>query len=524
MKTNRQLERWTNRAAAALGILLAVAILYYGLLGGAASHPDIASAAVAADEHDHDHSAHADETAHADEGDACCPIDLASPPPTDVHDHDHDAHDDLDDHDAHDVHSVHYVHYVDEGLDPAAASDPHAGHDHADAHFTNADGVLWCGEHDLAEAECAICQPDRVSALQPGEGMKLRLVSGDAARAAGVQTQPAAVGSAGSGDRLLARVAYNESYMAHITPMVTGVIRDVYVELGDAVAAGQPLARAASPDIAEARRAYQAANADAALAADTYAREKELHGKRISSESDYRQAEAALRQAEAAVAAARQRLLDLGLARDELSGSAGPDASTVTLRAPFDGVVTERHAVRGESVGPDESIFIVADLSTMWLDLSAPESLVASLRPGARIAARFDALPGRTLEAELTWVASSLDESARTLRARAILPNEDGLLKAGMFGAAELVAADPLAAAVLVPREAIQDLSGAPVVFLREADDLYEVRRVAPGRSSGPSAEIADGLAQGEPVVVAQSFALKSELLKAQFGAGCAHD
>ncbi len=395
----------------------------------------------------------------------------------------------------------------------------HAGHEHGDEHAHAGEGLegLMCYEHDLLEAECAPCHPELAAHLAPGESVKMRLASASHAEAAGIRTGFAQGGREGPPTTVLTRVVYNGNRLAQVTPLATGVLKTVRADVGDTVKRGDVLAVVTAPDVARARAAYRSALAEEALRADTYVREKELFEKQISAKQDYVRAEAELKAARIETEAARQALRDLGV---DANGTDG--ASELPVRAPFDATVVERNAVPGEAVSPASPLFVVADLSDLWLELAIPEDRVGDVAVGDTARARFDTLPGLTFEAEVAWLDSKVDPQDRTVKARAVIANPNGVLRQGMLGRAELGPGGP--SALEVPVDAVQSMEGRPFVFVKVDDGLYELRGVALGRRDHDRVEILEGVSPREELVVARSYTLKSELLKARLGAGCAHD
>ena len=390
------------------------------------------------------------------------------------------------------------------GHDP----DPHAGHDHAkSSEIPEGD----CPEHGIPEAEDALCQPQLLEGLRPGQGLKVRLATADGAERIGLRSErPTAISEAGA--PLNGRVLFNRDRLARLSAPLAGVVKSVSGELGQQVKAGQSLAEIAAPEIAGLRAALQTAESRAALADSTVERETDLFARGISSRQELQQAEAEREQARSAVAQARRQLADYGL------GSGG---ATLPVRAPFAGTVVERVAVVGETVAPGTPLFTVADLRTLWLELSAPEQLLLDLTPGKTLAVSFSGLPGRSFPARIFWVDPALDEKTRMLKALAEIDNADGLLKSGLFGDARFTD-DAAATALTVPADALQVIDGASYLFVALEPDLFELRRVEAGRAENGRIAIASGLAAEEKVVSGQGFALKSELLKSRLGASCA--
>ncbi len=431
------------------------------------------------------------------------------------------ANDDKDEHDDHRGHD-HAEHGAetrgekDEHGHAAVKPDPHAGHDdHAGHDHGPGDGA--CPEHNIPEVEDALCQPQLMAGLQPGQGLKVRLAAPDAAERIGISASRP-VAAAEKGAALPGQVVFNRNRLARLSTLVPGVVRTVHVELGEKVRKGQVLAAIASPEIASLRAALQAARSRATLAEEVYLREQDLLARGITSRQEFQQAEAERAQARSAVVQARQQLLDYGIAPADLLAASG---SSLPLRAPFAGTVVARDAVPGEGVERGSALFSVADLDTLWVELSVPESRLLEVRPGVGVSATFAGLPGRAFAGEIFWVAPALDEKTRMLKALAELSNDSGLLRSGLFGEVRLeneLAADAFA----VPADALQTIDGAPFVFVALEKDLFELRRVEAGRRDNGTVVIARGLARDDRVVTGQGFALKSEILKSRLGASCA--
>ena len=192
-------------------------------------------------------------------------------------------------------------------------------------------------------------------------------------------------------------------------------------------------------------------------------------------------------------------------------------------RAPFAGEITGRTAVRGALVEAGAPMFTIADCTVMWAELSVPEAAVSRLKKGQQVELSVDSLPGRVFKGEVTWISAELDETTRMVRARAVVPNPDGLLKARMYAKARILT-DAGEHALLVPPEAIQRVDGKPLLFVKLGTDLFDARAVSVGSRVGDRWIISEGLKAGEEVATEHVFALKSQLLIERLGAGCADD
>lgn len=388
-----------------------------------------------------------------------------------------------------------------------------------------ADG-LWCGEHRLAEASCGICHPELAGGLQVGGELMVRMPSVRSAALAGLVTERPAAAAGALTVRAHAELGYDRNRLARIPSRVDGIVERVLVDVGDRVAAGQPLLEISAVEAASAKQAYLAARLDEEFARLDLARERGLHEQAIAAERELQVAAAAAARAEAVLAAAAQHLRNLGLDKDAVAAvAAGGDTSDrLLVRAPFAGEVIARDAVRGEAAVRQQTLLSIADLSRLWLELYVPQEALPHLVPGQPVTARFDALPGREVSGVVTWIGSELDRSTRLLAARAEVPNPDGLLKAGLYGTAAIATGGAAQVRLTVPVGAVQDLEAATFVFIRSEQDLFVLRRVELGPRLGDRVAVLAGLDPADEVVVTGVQTVATELLKSRLGAGCAGD
>jgi cobalt-zinc-cadmium efflux system membrane fusion protein len=372
-------------------------------------------------------------------------------------------------------------------------------------------GRLMCKEHNVPEDECGICHPELAGKLAPGDSVKVRLPSTESAKLVGIETATATTGAMADGIECYAELAFNQNQLAQLAAPVGGILRDVAADLGDKVQEGQPVARIWSAQIAETV-------AKAVLTHQTLERERKLRADGIAAGKDLQEAEAAHR-------AASQQARTLGFSEADIDtmGRQPDEPVLLEVRAPFAGEIIERTAVRGALVEAGKALFTLADRSTMWAMLNLPETALARVRVGQTVELSVDSLAGQTFTGTLTWVSAEVDERTRLARARAEIPNPDGVLRARMFARARILARQTNAA-MLLPAGAIQRVDGKAVVFVRVAADLYEARAVRLGATHHGQVEVLAGVQSSDPVVVAQAFSVKSQLLISRLGAGCADD
>lgn len=397
----------------------------------------------------------------------------------------------------------------------------HEGHDH-DGEGECEEGEI-CPEHLVAEIEDALCQSQHVGKLQPGEGMKVRLASLEAAERAGILTSRPIQISMAEGTGFPGRVDFNRNLLARIAPLASGIVQKVFVQPGARVEKEQVLAEIATPEIAALKAQLLSAQARKSQTKETYLREKDLLKQGITSRQEFLEAEAQYRGADSAVDQFRQQLSNYGLSDGDIQEllRTGSNSALLQVRAPFAGVVVEMETAMGESVSSGARLFTVADLDTLWIELSIPESRIYEVGVGAPVEARFDGLPETAFKGSIFQVSAALDERSRVLKALAEVDNPGHRLKAGMFGQVRIVTETDLHV-LAVPTDALQSIDGAAFVFIRLEEDLFELRRVEAGLNQNGLIPVGAGILDTDRVVTSQGFALKSEVLKARLGASCA--
>ncbi|SHK58774.1 efflux RND transporter periplasmic adaptor subunit [Rhodothermus profundi] len=316
-------------------------------------------------------------------------------------------------------------------------------------------------------------------------------------------------------------VRVNEDRFAHVVPRLPGIVRTVYVTLGDHVEAGQLMAVLESRELAELKANYLDALARLELARATYEREARLYREKVSSEQEYLEARQALAEAEIALRSAMQKLMALGFSQRYIESLPDqPDSllRVYQLRAPIRGTVVAKHIVQGEAVEAFTTVFTVADLSTVWVDLSIYQQDLARIHEGQRVT-----IVGLDHQEEgiISYVQPLVEEDRRTGLARVVLPNPHGRWKPGLFVTGQIMIGQQTYA-VVVPRAAIQTMDDHPVVFVPTPEGFMP-RRVQLAAETDSLVALADGLAPGEPFVVQGAFTLKAELEKEEIGEGHAH-
>ncbi len=372
-------------------------------------------------------------------------------------------------------------------------------------------GSMWAGNSGIdAHADEAAEHADHAEEGAAAEGEHgeeghIELTA-EQITAAGIQLAEARAQRISLGLPFPGEVRFDEDRTAHVVPRVPGVVESVSVNLGQSVKKGQLLAVIASQQISDQRSEQAAAQRRLALARTTFEREKKLWQDKISAEQDFLQARQALEEAEIALNNARQKI-------SVLSGSVvATGGNRYELRAPFDGVVVEKHLTPGEVVDETTAAFTLSDLSRVWVTFGVSPKDLNKVQVGKPVT-----VSAAELNAEVTgtvaYVGSLLGEQTRTATVRVTLENPQGSWRPGLFVTA-LVATDSRQAKVAVPETAIQTVEDKTTVFVR-TDDGFKAQTVELGSRAAGQVEITAGLEPGVQVASAGSFVLKSELGKA---------
>jgi len=188
------------------------------------------------------------------------------------------------------------------------------------------------------------------------------------------------------------------------------------------------------------------------------------------------------------------------------------DLTNYPIRAAFEGIVVKKRLSTGEWLKDDAEIYVIADLSTVWVEITVYPKDLESVHIGQKAVVKS---ASSTLEAEgeVSYVGLVVGEDSRTAKARVVIPNPDGKWRPGLFVKVELVR-DETSVPVAVQSDAIQTYGNKPVIFVHY-DDQFEARPIQLGRSDGQFTEVLKGLSNGENYVVKNSFILKSEMGKA---------
>jgi Cu(I)/Ag(I) efflux system membrane fusion protein len=327
-----------------------------------------------------------------------------------------------------------------------------------------------------------------------GQPRPVRL-DAEAARRIGVTYATATRKAVRRSVQTVGSVTYDETRLATVNPKIEGWIERLHVEFtGASVRRGQPLMEVYSPMLVAAQEELILARrlADEQAAAGGSAR--------------------ALGNTRELLESARRRLRYWDVSAEEVARieRSGAPRRTVTLRSPADGVVVEKTVVQGARIMPGMDLFRIADLSTVWVDGEVFEKDLGAVRVGQHARVTFEAYPGESFDAAVSYLYPSVSLEARTGRIRLALSNPGLRLKPGMYARVELETSTGREG-VMIPRSAVHSTGARSLVFVRQADGSLVHREVTLGAVSGDEVEVLAGLAEGEVVVASANFLVDAE-------------
>jgi len=377
--------------------------------------------------------------------------------------------------------------------------------------LTATSGASSGGAASVPPAAEAPAQP---AAAPADEGDDEILIAPDVLSRAGFKTTIVGAADLGAAVTVPGTVMPNAYREVKVTPIAGGIVTKVNAELGARVQRGAPLAILFSAELADAQTRYLSMRAMLEADHKKLERTQRLVEIGAASRQELEEVTAVHAGHETEVAAAGQRLLLLGLTRERLDNLNDPGqvVSQVVVPAPMDGIVTTRSANPGQVVAMGTEMFVVTDLSEVWLVGDLYEQDFPSVRVGSAATVTATAYPGLVVRGRVSYIDPRVDPQTRTAKVRVEAPNPDGRLRLGMYVNMALRGA-AAQRQIVVPRAAVQSVGEQHVVFIPIAGDegKFLRRKVRLGAASGDVYAVLDGLRAGDTVVTEGSFLLRAE-------------
>ena len=310
----------------------------------------------------------------------------------------------------------------------------------------------------------------------------------------GVRTTSAKHTTLSRNIRTIGRVTYDEQRVVRLHPKYDGWVEKLFIDkTGDWVKKGSMLLSIYSPQLVATQEEYLLALNSAAKLKD-------------SPFADVRDgAESLLRSAKE-----RLQLLDVPVHQIEQLKAERKVMKGMHIHSPFDGIVMNIGAREGERITPETELYMLTDLSRVWVIVDLYEDDLPWVREGDTAKMQVAGVPGRVFTGKVAYIYPYLEAKTRTIKIRLEFDNSDFALKPDMFANVEVLASRQVNA-VTVPAESIVRTGTQEQVFVRRAPGQFEPRKVTVGVSANGQIQIVSGLDEGEVVVTSSQFLIDSE-------------
>lgn len=308
-----------------------------------------------------------------------------------------------------------------------------------------------------------------------------------------------------------ARIDTDASQVARVGSPVAGRITKLLALEGQRVKRGGALATLHSTDLSDTQFSFVKAYSQEKLAEQATERAEQLVKADVIGRAELERRRAELLQASTEVAAFGTQLRGLGMseaALAELERTRQLNADYPVLSS-ISGTILERKVTLGQIVQPAELAFLVADLSTVWVLADVPEEHAGKLHKGMQVIVRVPALPGESIQGQLTYVAPIVDPATRTVQVRMDLANPRGIYKPAMLAAMTFI--DDSSPRITVPATAVVREDNKDHVFVQLEPNRFVLREVLLGQEDGDDRVLESGVNPGEKIVLEGAFHLNNQ-------------
>jgi membrane fusion protein, heavy metal efflux system len=305
-----------------------------------------------------------------------------------------------------------------------------------------------------------------------------------------------------------AKVVIPPAHEYIISAAQAGLIRKLYVAVGDSVAQGQVLAEINSPELLTLQRQYLKANSERNLALAVFQREKKLLDEGIISDRRWQETRTRYAGKVASVNEAQQLLEIAGMSTDDIKRLARTRrlSSLLEIYSPIVGVVLERMVVAGKRIDILEPLYRIANLDQLWLEINIPQERVNILKLGDRVN-----VVNTQIKAHIILLGQSVNPNNQTVLVRAIIDNKDSSVRAGQTVNSQIIqSSDKPVFKLANAGIALND--GEAFVFSR-SEQGFLVKQVKVIGKEGGSSFITGNLQSGEELAIRGAVALKAKWL-----------
>ncbi len=338
-------------------------------------------------------------------------------------------------------------------------------------------------------------------------------MSQDQIKELGIQTKYAGPGELSVTISTRGKIMLHPDRLVHVLPKISGVAREARKNIGDIVEEGEILAILESREMADTKANYLAAKEKLSLTSSLLEREKRLSEKKVSAEQDYLNAKSVYEEARINVQLAKQKLHAFGVNEEEIKGLSNeqdPDLRIYDIRSPMNGVIIARHITKGEFVENTTTIYEIADLSKIWIEIGVYPKDLIRVQKGQFVDVFFP--DGKSTSAKIIYLSPIIQDETITAKAVAEVENPKENWRPGSFVKVN-IATEETSVPILIPKDATQEIEGKEFIFVRVPEG-FEKRQVQLGVSNDSSVEVLSGLSQGEEYASSKTFLLKADLSK----------
>ncbi len=301
-------------------------------------------------------------------------------------------------------------------------------------------------------------------------------------------------------------VAFDPERVAAIGARVPGRVRRVLKFPGDPVKIGEKLAEIESAELGQAQASLVSAKAHASAASVNEKRETQLAEAKVSSARDAELARATADVAKAELSASEQRVRALG--------GIGGDMGIFVPVSPIAGKVVESRVSIGQSVDPSATLFKVADLSIVWIELAVFERDLPHVHVGDTVEISPQINTSVVLNGKVAHVGEVIEVETRSTDVRIVVDNKEGALRPGQSIIARIRTVNSGGTSLLLPKDALTTVDGKATVFVASEDNVVEPRAVTIGAQDGQRVEVLTGITADDRIAIGGVFALKSEIFR----------
>ena len=325
------------------------------------------------------------------------------------------------------------------------------------------------------------------------EASSIFTVSPERQQLIGVKTEPVQMRQIERDIRTVGIVELDETKIEHIHTKISGWIENVFVDYsGQSVKEGEPIFSIYSPDLVSTQEEYLLA----------------LKSKKILEDSEFPEiAEAG----KSLLNSSRRRLELWDISKSQINEleRSGRVKENLVINSPITGIVMEKNVFENKHVNPEQTLYVIADHSTVWVQVDIYENEISLINLGDSAIMTLVSFPGEEFVGEVTFISPHIDQKTRTVKVRLEFENPDLKLLPEMY--ANVILKKPMGEKLTIPESSVLRTGKQDIVFVSKGDGILQIRKVMLGQKAGGYYEVTKGLNVGEKVISRANFLIDSE-------------